>query len=224
MAAVLCKHGSKEALLCRLKWRPWDRVRSLLTKSNEAPAQSRKKSEENGGPETPNNKGGTSKQKKARAPWASCVNRPMYGQSDLSPQGASVSPSILQIPGFRKRLLEAERTWLYTQGEWAGAAAVMTGDWTWQGLGEDSWRKGIWAGARGVLRVQQTGNEREADTYVRRLRDAGLSGQGEGILHSWGETAETESSPLQTRSCDWMFWLEKELRWQRPTFEGNVAS
>ena len=92
------------------------------------------------------------------------------------------SDEIWQIPGFKKRLLEAKRRWLYLQGEWAGAKAV-SGDWTLKGGAQGAWREPVWEAVGEVALVQQALLQHDKELFLHRIHNAGhigLSGIGDG--------------------------------------------
>ena len=166
IAAVLCKTGSEEALLTRLNYRKWDRARSL----HEAGQCEGKGVAESTDGEVQENTHDKSRTKKTANRVGVTTNSSHYSLNSMHPLvcARGHQDALWQIPGFKRRLLEAKRRWLYLQDEWAGAKSV-TGDWMLKGEAQGPWRGSVWEAVGEVVKTQQALTEHTMERFLHRI-------------------------------------------------------
>jgi hypothetical protein len=215
--AVLCKGGSKEDLLARLKVRPWEckksvMMQSLATKYGAAGGASDHQSNQEA-PRKSNNhnrRGDEAPRLPTQRDWWRSI---------------SICPHASQRDGSAVTPIQQKRENLYLNGDWAGAAAV-TGDWSERGAGMSY--GGTWSGAEAVAKAWEAMEKGAMDSFLQELRENGHVGLANAGVELFVEaqrksrgagTKETESS-----EAGWMQWLEGECRYERQQERGNIAS
>jgi len=215
--AVLCKGGSKEDLLSRLKVRPWERKRSVMMQS-----LANKYGVVRGGQDHQSDKevSGKSTNSERRVEKAQRLptQREWWRSTSICPRGS-------QRDGSATTLTQQKSENLYLNGDWAGASAV-TGDWSQRQAGTSY--GGTWAGAEAVARAWEAMEKGTMDSFLQELREnghVGLANAGVALfLEGQGKKRGAETKEAEGNKAGWMQWLEGECRYERKQVGGNIAS